>query len=111
MIPALTLLIEAAGGLVIAGHAAAAAWALLRGQGPDAARHILAEGAILALSVGTGAALLRTVGQPDWEQILMFTALLALRTILRRAFQAELSGPGGIRRGQVTSGEPAPAPP
>lgn len=93
MIAALALLVEAASGLIIAGHAVAACRALLLGRGPDAARRVLAEGAILALSLNTAGALLRTVGDPGWEAILHLGAMLALRTGLKRAVQAERDRP------------------
>lgn len=87
----LSLLIASASVAVIAGHAAAACWAVLRGRGPDSARHILAEGVILALSLGVAGAVLRTMGDPGWDGILRIAALLALRILIKRAFQAELA--------------------
>ena len=89
MIHAIALLIEAAGSLVLVGFVLAAAGALLRGHGADAARLLIAEGAVLALSLKTGATLLRTTDLPDWNRIGMFAAVLALRTMLKRVLAAE----------------------
>jgi uncharacterized membrane protein len=85
----LALLIEATAGLVVAAHVLAALGAVLRGRGPEAARLIVAEGAVLALSLEAGAALLKTLHLPGWPQIAAFAAILALRTVLKRVFAAE----------------------
>ena len=81
--------IEAAGSALLVGFVLAACGALARGGGPDRARLLVAEGAVLALGFKTGAALLKTLDLPNWERIAAFAAILALRTALKRAFAAE----------------------
>lgn len=87
----LSLLVASASVAVIAGHAAAACWAVLRGRGPESARHTLAEGVILALSLGVAGAVLRTMGAPGWDGLLRLAALLAIRVLIKRAFLVELA--------------------
>ena len=78
-----------AGSLALAGFAAVAALALLRGRTPETARLLLSEGVILALSLKTAATLLKTLDLPTWDRIAAFTAILALRTLLKHVFVAE----------------------
>jgi uncharacterized membrane protein len=56
---------------------------------PETARLLLAEGVILALSLRTAATLLKTLDLPTWDRIAAFTAILALRTLLKRGFVVE----------------------
>jgi uncharacterized membrane protein len=86
---AVAVLIEAAGSVLLVGFVLAACGALLRGGGPERARLLVAEGAILALSFKTGATLLKTLDLPSWDRIAAFAAVLALRTALKRTFAAE----------------------
>lgn len=89
LIPFLALWVEMAGSFALAVFAAIAAFALLRGQTPEAARLLLAEGVILALNLKTAATLLKTLDLPTWDSIAAFAAILALRTLLKRVFVAE----------------------
>ncbi len=89
LIARIALLIEAAGSLLLLGFVLAATWAMLRGEGPERARLLVAEGAVLALGFKTGASLLRTLDLPTWSSIAAFAAILALRTLLKRVFVAE----------------------
>ena len=82
---AVAVLIEAAGSVLLVGFVLAAGGALLRGGGLERARLLIAEGAVLALSFKTGATLLKTIDLPTWDRIAAFAAVLALRTVLKRA--------------------------
>lgn len=85
----LASLIELAGALGIVACCAAALWAALRGQGPERARLLVIEGALWGLGFKTAATLLKTVELRDWHGILAFTAVLALRTVLKRVMAWE----------------------
>jgi hypothetical protein len=83
-LPETALLIEAGGSAALAGHALLAGLALLR-----RAQLLLADGAVLALSLKTGAALLKTMELGSADAILRFLAILALRIALKQAFSRE----------------------
>ncbi len=85
----LALLIDFAGGLVIAGYAAAALAAIVRGGRVRRARLLLADGAVNGLSLKVAGTLLKTIDLHTWDQILRFAAVLALRTLLKRLFAWE----------------------
>lgn len=81
--------IETLGALVIA-------WAILKSLAAGARdrlsdsglremHRIIAEGAVAALGLITAAALLKTITLRSWSAIGMFAAILALRTLLKRA--------------------------
>jgi uncharacterized membrane protein len=80
------LLIDLFSALLVAAYAVAALNALLRGGGISRARLLVAEGAVLGLSVKVAAALLKTLEIRSWDQILMFAAIFALRTVLKQLF-------------------------
>lgn len=80
------LLIEFIGALFIGGYAGGAFVVLLRYKDRERARLLVIEGALLGLSIKLAATLLKTIELHTWEQILMFTAILALRTLLKRVF-------------------------
>jgi uncharacterized membrane protein len=103
---ALALAIEAAGSLALVAFVVAACLALLRGRGPEAARLLVAEGAVLALSLKTGATLLKTLDLPSWDRIAAFAAVLALRTALKHVFAAERAALAASRRGEPARGGP-----
>jgi hypothetical protein len=93
----LALVIEAAGNIALAVFAAVAALALLRGQGPKAARLLLAEGGI-GLKPENCRDTAKNSGSSDVDRIAAFAAILALRTVLKHVFLAEqrrLSGSEG----------------
>ncbi|MCA1669257.1 MAG: DUF1622 domain-containing protein [Thermomicrobia bacterium] len=77
---------EAVGSLIIVGYCVAAVLALLYRRGITAARLLVAEGAITGLGYKLAGTLLRTLLLLSWRQILMFAAILALRTLLKRFF-------------------------
>ena len=83
------LAIEAAGSLLLLSYVMLALTALFRRHGLERSRLLLADGAILALGFKTGASLLKTLELGTWRQIGAFAAILALRTILKRAFAAD----------------------
>jgi uncharacterized membrane protein len=80
------LLIDLVAAMVVAGYVAVAMVKLARGGGVDEARLIVAEGAVLGLSFKVAATLLKTLELHTWNQILMFAAILAMRTILKQLF-------------------------
>ncbi len=81
--------IEVVGALIIAGYAAAALVALLRREGIDRARLLIADGVIMGLSFKLAATLLKTILLQSWSDILMFAAILAIRTVLKQLFAWE----------------------
>ena len=89
----LALLVEMAGSLYLLGYVLAAFLALLRGppqERLDHARLLIADGVIVSRA-GT---LLKILEVQTWNQIGLFAAMLALRTLLKRFFTWE--------RGQLT---------
>jgi uncharacterized membrane protein len=75
--------IEFVGALVIA-FAVIQAFRHLRD--PQQARLLVADGAIMGLSFKVAATLLKTIGLRSWNQIAMFAAILALRTVIKAEF-------------------------
>ncbi len=82
-------LIEFAGALVIAGHCVAGLVEALRSRNPAAVRLLVIEGSLWGLSLKTAASLLKTIEVHSWEQIAAFTAILALRTLVKRVMTWE----------------------
>lgn len=82
-------IIEFIGALLIVGYILIALYVLLRNKNITQARLIVADGAITALSFKLAGTLLKTIGLRTWQQILMFVAIFALRTILKRLFTWE----------------------
>lgn len=96
------LLIDLASALLIVAYVGAALVALgrsgallptaagsARSHGISQARLLVAEGAVLGLSLKVAAALLKTLEIHSWDQILMFAAIFALRTVLKQLFMWE----------------------
>ncbi len=83
------LVIDLIGALLIVGYVVAGAIALIRGKGVTIARLLAAEGAVWGLSFKVAGSLLKTIELRDWDQILMFCAVLALRILLKRLFAWE----------------------
>lgn len=77
------------GSVLLVGHIVTALAGLIRGRGVAAARLTVADGVVLALSVKTAAALLKSLELQSWEQIGLFATVLALRTLLKRVFAWE----------------------
>jgi uncharacterized membrane protein len=99
----LARLIEALGAPVVGWamlRAVAAGGSLrFRNAGLRAMRRELAQGVVGALGLMTAATLLKTITLASWSAIGMFAAVLALRTLVKRALAAE-----------VRSEQPAPSP-
>lgn len=79
-------IIEFIGALLIILYLLAAILALLSGKSVTEARLIVADGIITGLSFKLAGTLLKTIELHTWQQILMFAAIFALRTVLKRAF-------------------------
>ncbi len=91
--------IEFIGALVIAGHCAAGLVEALRSRDPATVRLLVIEGSLWGLSLKTAAALLKTIEVRSWEQIAAFTAILALRTLVKRVMtweEARLQAAKGV---------------
>ena len=83
------VLIEFAGALLIVGHCAAAVVELVRTRDPAAVRLLVIQGSLWGLSLKTAASLLKTLEIRGWGGIAAFTAVLALRTLLKRVMTWE----------------------
>nr|WP_221269531.1 DUF1622 domain-containing protein [Deinococcus budaensis] len=81
----LRLFVELLTNLVLAGYVASALLSLLRGADLHRARLQVADGMLLALNLKVVATLLRTLELTSWNQIGLFAAVFALRTVLKRA--------------------------
>ena len=92
-------LIELAGALGIAGWCAAAAVSLVLHRSPSRAQALVIEGSLWGLGLKTAASLLKTLVVHDWNGILAFAAILALRTVLKRLFVWERQRIGGAPLG------------
>lgn len=82
-------LIELAGALGIAGWCAAALVSLAVHRSAGRAQALIIEGSLWGLGLKTAASLLKTLLVHDWNGILAFAAILALRTVLKRLFTWE----------------------
>ena len=92
-------LIELAAAVVVAWHAFHALFGIVRGQGSDRARQVIADGVLAALSFSVAGTLLKTIALNSWTDIRTFAFVLVLRTALKRVFQAEqkrMAGRSGI---------------
>lgn len=79
-------LIEFVGAILIIAYILASLVTLLRTRNITHARLLVADGVITGLSFKIAGTLLKTIELHTWQQILMFSAILALRTILKRFF-------------------------
>ena len=93
LVTAAACLIEFAGALGIAGWCAAAAVSLPLHRSPGRAQALVIEGSLWGLGLKTAASLLKTLVVHDWNGILAFAAILALRTVLKRLFTWEQGRP------------------
>ena len=87
------VLIEFGGGLLVVMGCLRGLVRLVAGLGRRtaivAARLAVADGIVAALGFKTAATLLKTIELRSWDAILMFCAVLALRTLVKRALQGE----------------------
>lgn len=77
------------GALAIAGYVLAAIISLISTRNIDRARLLVAEGVLTSLSFTIAATLLRTINLQTWRQILIFSVILSLRTVLKKMFAWE----------------------
>lgn len=82
-------LIELAAAIVVSWHAVDALIGIVRGQGSDRARRVIAEGVLAALSFSVAGTLLKTIALNSWVDIRTFAFVLVLRTALKKVFQVE----------------------
>jgi len=84
------ILIELIGTFIIVGYVF---WALrsllLNPHNLKHAQFIVAEGALLGLSFKLAGTLLKTIELHTWNQILIFSTILSLRTLLKKLFTWE----------------------
>jgi uncharacterized membrane protein len=85
----LASIIEFIGALLIIGYMLVALVTLIRTRNLITARLLVADGAIAGLSFKLAGTLVKTIVLHSWQQILMFVAIFALRTILKRLFTWE----------------------
>ena len=83
------MLIQLAGAIMVAFYAARALIAILRREGSDQARRLIAEGVLAALGFMAAGTLLSTLVLQTWEQIRIFAVVLSLRTLLKHVFASE----------------------
>lgn len=83
------MVIEFLGALLIVGYILAALYTLLRTRDIRQARLLVVDGVIYALSFKVAGSLLKTIELHTWQQILIFVAIFALRTVLKRVFMWE----------------------
>jgi uncharacterized membrane protein len=81
--------IEFIGALLIIGYILAAIISLARTGNITRARLVVADGVITGLSFKLAGTLLKTIELHTWQQILMFVAIFALRTVLKQLFTWE----------------------
>ncbi|MDQ2786347.1 MAG: DUF1622 domain-containing protein [Chloroflexota bacterium] len=81
-------IIEMGGSVIIVAYCLAALLTLLRlrAVGIVSARLLVAQGVLTGLSFELAGTLLKTLLLVSWRQILIFTAIFALRTLLKRLF-------------------------
>lgn len=82
-------LIELAAAAVIGCHAFWAALLLIRRQGQDRARMVVADGVLAGLGFSLAGTLLKTIGLQSWSEIRMFLFVFMFRTLLKRIFSRE----------------------
>ena len=82
-------IIEFIGALLIVAYMFVALLVLLRTRDVVSARLLVADGVITGLSFKLAGTLLKTIELRTWQQMLMFIAIFALRTLLKRLFTWE----------------------
>lgn len=84
------MLIELIGAFIIVGYVLSALRSLIRDhQNLKHAQFLVAEGALLGLSFKLAGTLLKTIELHTWKQILIFSTIFLLRTLLKRLFTWE----------------------
>ncbi|GCE30239.1 hypothetical protein KDA_57230 [Dictyobacter alpinus] len=82
-------IIDFLGALLIVAYMLFALVGLLRTKDISRARIVVTDGIIAGLNFKLAGTLLRTIGLQSWHQILMFLAILMIRTILKKFFSWE----------------------
>ena len=82
-------IIEFIGALFLIGYLLAALLLLLQRRDIRRARLLVTDGIIYALSFKVAGTLLKAIELHTWQQIWMFVAILALRTVLKQVFMWE----------------------
>jgi uncharacterized membrane protein len=78
-------------GAVVVGWAAVRSARLLVSRGHlHHARMVLSDGAVAALNFVVAGTILKTLALRTWNELGMFAAVLALRTVVKRVFSEEL---------------------
>lgn len=80
------VLIEFIGALIIIGSLLASLVIIVQTRNVERGRYLVTAGVLAGLSFKVAGTLLRTIQLQTWHQILMFIAILALRTVLKRFF-------------------------
>ena len=83
------MLVQLAGAIVVTYYAARALFSIVRRDGSDHARRLIAEGVLAALGFMVAGTLLSTLVLQTWEQIRIFAVVLSLRTLLKHVFASE----------------------
>lgn len=93
LISAAATLIEFGGSIIVVSGCLRGLYAMVADRGThagiDRARLLVAEGVVAALGYKTAATLLKTIELRTWRAILMFTAILVLRTVIKRVLVSE----------------------
>jgi hypothetical protein len=79
-------LVDAAAALVIGYHVSTAILSILRRQGSDVARLLIAQGVLSALGFSVAGSMLKIIALQTWAQIRLFAFVFVLRTLLERVF-------------------------
>ncbi len=82
-------LIELVAAIAISFHALWAVLALVRREGIDRARLLIADGVFAGLGFSVTGTLLTTIALQSWRQMGFFVFVFALRTMLKRVFAWE----------------------
>jgi hypothetical protein len=88
LIHAAAIAIDAASAPIMAFFAVRALLESLH-RNADAARLLLADGVLITLAFGVGAALLKIIELGTWHEIGVFAFVLVLRSAMKRVFAAE----------------------
>lgn len=81
------LLIDIISSVVTFGYCCSGFWAFLAHRDRNGARMLVANGALLGMNIKLVGALLKTIELQTWNQLGVFVALLALRTIVKKVFK------------------------
>lgn len=89
VVKAFCIAVDMTGALVVFGYCAAALFAVIWHRNRTRAHSLVAQGALLGLSIKVIAALFKTLELQTWNQIGIFLVIFILKTLLKRIFVAE----------------------